>query len=46
MLTESGYSVITQPARRDYKKTLHPLNTVKLARLAAASVRIVVERIT
>ncbi|MDC9622412.1 GNAT family N-acetyltransferase [Xenorhabdus sp. XENO-7] len=35
--TLSGYSVITQPAHRDYKKYPHPLNAVKLARLAVDS---------
>ena len=29
-----GYSVATPPAHRDYKKYPHPLNAVKLARLA------------
>ncbi|CDG16409.1 GNAT family N-acetyltransferase [Xenorhabdus doucetiae] len=32
--TLTGYSVITTPAHRDYKKYPHPLNAVKLARLA------------
>ncbi|MBD2796496.1 GNAT family N-acetyltransferase [Xenorhabdus sp. 18] len=32
--TLTGYSVITPPAHRDYKKYPHPLNAVKLARLA------------
>ena len=32
--TLTGYSVITPPASRDYKKYPHPLNAVKLARLA------------
>lgn len=32
--TLTGYSVITPPAHKDYKKYPHPLNAVKLARLA------------
>ncbi|EMQ2878892.1 GNAT family N-acetyltransferase [Vibrio navarrensis] len=32
--TLTGYSVTTPPAHRDYKKYPHPLNAVKLARLA------------
>ena len=32
--TLTGYSVTTPPACRDYKKYTHPLNAVKLARLA------------
>ena len=32
--TLTGYSVITPPAHRDYKKYPHPLSAVKLARLA------------
>lgn len=32
--TLTGYSVITPPVHRDYKKYPHPLNAVKLARLA------------
>ncbi len=32
--TLTGYSVITPPAGKDYKKYPHPLNAVKLARLA------------
>ncbi len=32
--TLTGYSVITPPAHRNYKNYPHPLNAVKLARLA------------
>ncbi|MBQ0753346.1 MAG: GNAT family N-acetyltransferase [Gammaproteobacteria bacterium] len=32
--TLTGYSVTTPPTHRDYKKYPHPLNAVKLARLA------------
>ena len=32
--TLTGYSVTTPPAHKDYKKYPHPLNAVKLARLA------------
>lgn len=32
--TLTGYSVITPPVHRDYKKYPHPLSAVKLARLA------------
>ncbi len=32
--TLTGYSVTTPPAHRNYKKYPHPLNAVKLARLA------------
>lgn len=32
--TVTGYSVTTPPSHRDYKKHPHPLNAVKLARLA------------
>ncbi|ODS24863.1 GNAT family N-acetyltransferase [Candidatus Endobugula sertula] len=32
--TLTGYSVITPPAHKDYKKYPHPLNAVNLARLA------------
>ena len=35
--TLTGYSVITPPAHKNYKKYPHPLNAVKLARLAVAS---------
>jgi GNAT superfamily N-acetyltransferase len=34
--TLTGYSVITSPAHKDYKKYPHPLSAVKLARLAVA----------
>jgi GNAT superfamily N-acetyltransferase len=32
--TLTGYSVLTPPAHRDYKKYPHPLSAIKLARLA------------
>ncbi|KAA1190150.1 N-acetyltransferase [Photorhabdus heterorhabditis] len=32
--TLTGYSITTPPAHKDYKKYPHPLNAVKLARLA------------
>ncbi|NYZ70051.1 N-acetyltransferase, partial [Endozoicomonas sp. SM1973] len=32
--TLTGYSVITPPTHKDYKKYPHPLSAVKLARLA------------
>ena len=32
--TLTGYSVVTPPTHKDYKKYPHPLNAVKLARLA------------
>lgn len=35
--TLTGYSVVTPPAHRDYKKYPHPLSAVKLARLAVDS---------
>lgn len=35
--TLGGYSVTTPPAHRDYKNYPHPLNAVKLARLAVDS---------